>query len=207
MEVLTQALLSACAQVMSVYIQTGHFFSDLGRQKSTKPRLRVLDLGAGTGLVSLTLAKEGHHVVATDLPSVMPLLCRNLSANAPAISADSKREWSIRPQELDWTSSTLPDVPVDLIVTTDTIYIESLYEPLLRTLRHFVQCSSGRCCTTLLGLERRDPPMVDHFFALARSTGWVCERIDPLTMHHCGSLLGWSEDDYDGVELWTLKLD
>lgn len=43
--------------------------------------VRVLEIGAGLGLVGIAMALEGAHVTATDLPAVMPALIRNAKAN------------------------------------------------------------------------------------------------------------------------------
>ena len=48
---------------------------------------RVLELGAGTGLVGLTLAAFGADVVLTDLPDAMPLLRHNVSHNLTTVRA------------------------------------------------------------------------------------------------------------------------
>lgn len=128
----------------------------------------------------------------------MPLLSQNIKSNASSVATP------IEYQELDWKASVLPSFPIDLIITSDTIYAEHLFEPLLRTLHHFTSCSPGHT-NVLLGLERRDSQVVDRFLKLAHDQGWAITRIDPNVVHHCGSLLGWHEDDYDGVELWSLK--
>ncbi|KAI0360910.1 hypothetical protein OH77DRAFT_1418956 [Trametes cingulata] len=105
---------------------------------------RILELGAGTGLVSLAVAKllsatptqAGHPcerplVVATDYhPAVLDNLTRNISANALS-GADSSVPISAHP--LDWSTYstegiTRPvtespfDVPFDIIFGADIIY-------------------------------------------------------------------------------------
>ena len=103
------------------------------------PTFRCLELGAGTGLVSLTVAKMMQQsmknnsttkleVVATDYyPSVLTNLERNVSSNFfPQPSSSSLR---ILSRPLDWstfssqtTHDPLFETPFDLILGTDIIY-------------------------------------------------------------------------------------
>lgn len=99
-------------------------------------RLNVLELGAGTGLVSLVVAKlldtspSFNHrevsVVATDFhPSVLANLRSNVSANFPCTHTSTR---SITTHFLDWSSfSTAPrpdclTYPFDVIFGADIIY-------------------------------------------------------------------------------------
>eukprot|EP00929_Paragymnodinium_shiwhaense_P094193 TRINITY_DN5462_c0_g3_i1.p1 TRINITY_DN5462_c0_g3~~TRINITY_DN5462_c0_g3_i1.p1 ORF type:complete len:331 (+),score=33.90 TRINITY_DN5462_c0_g3_i1:54-1046(+) len=44
--------------------------------------LKVLELGCGCGLVGLSLARQGHSVVLTDIPALLPLMRANVAAAA-----------------------------------------------------------------------------------------------------------------------------
>ncbi|CAJ2500516.1 Uu.00g033690.m01.CDS01 [Anthostomella pinea] len=89
---------------------------------------RIIELGAGTGLVSLVLGKMLPHVgitdstvVATDYHSaVLANLTSNIAANFP-----SKDRLPIQTSLLDWSAPDLApplDVPADMLVATDVVY-------------------------------------------------------------------------------------
>jgi hypothetical protein len=121
-----------------------------------RPRVRrVLELGAGTGLVSLSLAKlleadldwitEKTTIIATDsYPSVLANLQFNIESNFPL--QNSTQQVSVSSHYLDWSKlasteklSSPFDEPFDLILGADIIYesqhatwIKSCLERLLR---------------------------------------------------------------------------
>lgn len=193
-------------QILSVYIQLFPLDTPTAREP-----LRILELGAGTGLLSLTLASQHHEVVATDISSVLTLLERNIEHNKPKLPSGGN---NITVQALDWTQHQWRD-PIDVVVTSDTVYEPSLFRPLLDTLRkvsnnppiHDGVDSSATPTPVILGLERRDPLAVEQFFEMAVSDGWQPRQINRDCLERCGRALGWTEEDWDGVELWTLYFD
>jgi 2-polyprenyl-3-methyl-5-hydroxy-6-metoxy-1,4-benzoquinol methylase len=68
--------------------------------------LRVLELGSGCGLVALALACRGANVVATERAIALPLLEKNLEANAALVE---RRGGTLSCAALDWTT---PDADV-----------------------------------------------------------------------------------------------
>ncbi|OBZ77271.1 Protein-lysine N-methyltransferase rrg1 [Grifola frondosa] len=111
--------------------------------------LRALELGAGTGLVSIALAKiwtadaQAHATVAaTDFhPSVLANLQRNIAANFPA----HEPRVALSAHFLDWSAAPAPeappplDEPFDLVLGADVVYepeharwIKACVERLLR---------------------------------------------------------------------------
>ena len=83
--------------------------------------LRVLELGSGCGLVALALACRGANVVATERAIALPLLEKNVAANAALVE---RRGGSVAGIALDWTA---PDPQVlnrgyDAVVGADLCF-------------------------------------------------------------------------------------
>ena len=98
-----------------------------------------------------------------------------------------------------------------MIVTSDTLYIPQLTQPLLRTIRALASLSSaaGKSPLILLCFERRDPLLIDRTLNDAFQVwGLKPERIPhkKLVQAMEKSGLKWGREDWDGVELWKLKL-
>lgn len=151
--------------------------------------LRVLELGAGTGLVSLTLAKLLENmeiraeIIATDF---YPLVLANLESNVAANSLPPASTVSISSHFLDW--STFPNIEVhqppfnrtfDLILGADIIYEAS----------HAIWIKS--CLRTLLskaGSSSALPQATFHLVIPLRSThameSQTIEEIFPLASAH-----------------------
>lgn len=87
------------------------------------PQNLVLELGAGTGLVGISAAAVwGVHVHLTDLPSIVPNLSLNITANTAAISASGGvatsgvLDWSVLPEEVQ------PSGKYAIILAADPLY-------------------------------------------------------------------------------------
>ena len=59
----------------------------------------------------------------------------------------------------------------------------------------------------LLALERRDPQLVDSFFASARDRhGFVCTRVGHSRVKQLMAGLDWAAEDWSAVEIWKMRL-
>lgn len=95
------------------------------------PSPRVIELGAGTGLVGITMAKllprlgmPGAEVIATDYhPAVLANLAANVAANFGP--TNNKKKPPVQACLLDWAAPCL-DAPLDrradMLVATDVVY-------------------------------------------------------------------------------------
>ena len=168
--------------------------------------------------------------MATDLPNVIDsVLAQNVSDNAHLVAGTihvRELDWTVEPKHWFWadaksvSSPSLskdpptgdpPGPPFDLIVTSDTVYIPQLAQPLLRTIHALASISSaeGKPPLILLCFERRDPLLIDRTLNDARQVwGFEPERVPhkKLTQAMDKAGLRWNKEDWDGVELWRLKL-
>ncbi|GFY80386.1 putative methyltransferase family protein [Actinidia rufa] len=102
----------------------------------TGRRLRILELGSGTGLVGIAAAATlGAYVTVTDLPHVIPNLQFNAEANSEAVARHSGvvHVAPLRWGEIDDFEAIGRDY--DLVLGSDVVYHDRLYDPLIQTLR------------------------------------------------------------------------
>ncbi|XP_035629491.1 protein-lysine methyltransferase METTL21C-like isoform X1 [Oncorhynchus keta] len=107
----------------------------------------VLEIGAGTGLLSIVASLLGAWVTATDLPEILPNLTFNLSRNSK-----SRCRYTPQVRALTWGQDLERDFPCtscryDYVLAADVVYHHDYLEELLATMRHFCRPASG---TTLL---------------------------------------------------------
>ena len=126
------------------------------RQATHGRRQRLLEVGAGCGLLGIAAAHNGCEVLLTEQASAMANLRANVEANPPP-GGGGTSGGTARALELSWTSAA--DVataaasgPWDVLTGTDVVYKAELVAPLLDALR--------RCATSTsvvyLCLQRRD---------------------------------------------------
>ncbi|TKY89145.1 hypothetical protein EX895_001676 [Sporisorium graminicola] len=188
-------------------------------------RKKVLELGSGTGLLSLLMARLGWQVTATDIPPVLDSVLRpNIEAGLyQLVHSGLAAPDQLHVCELDWTTSpdnwhpqpNTPSTPAqsaqnpDLIITADTIYEPSIVRPLLSTLAHFYHRQDDTRPTVLLALERRDPPHITEALRIAsHDFSLPFKQVPAKRVRKMFDALGdgakWSRDDWEGVEIWKL---
>ncbi|GLT39133.1 hypothetical protein SLA2020_133400 [Shorea laevis] len=117
--------------------------------------LNILELGSGTGLVGIAAAVIlGANVTVTDLPHVIPNLQFNVDANADLLA---KKGGTVRPAPLRWGEAedmAMVGRDYDLVLASDVVYHDHLYEPLLKTLR-FLLCGGEKKIVFVMAHLRR----------------------------------------------------
>ncbi|KAM6418229.1 protein-lysine methyltransferase METTL21C [Pluvialis apricaria] len=102
---------------------------------------KVLEIGAGTGLVSIVACILGAYVTATDLPEVLENLSYNISRNTQNMNMHKPEV-----RKLVWGEGLTEDFPVstyhyDFILATDVVYHHAALDALLATMAYF--CKPG----------------------------------------------------------------
>lgn len=131
-------------------------------------RLRILELGSGTGLVGITAALTlSADVTVTDLPHVLPNLEFNARANSDVLA---RHGGSVEVAALSWGEveqmEGLIGREYDLVLGSDVVYHDHLYDPLLRTLGFFLVRGPRRTVFVMAHLRRWKKEAV--FFKRAR---------------------------------------
>lgn len=183
----------------------------------------MLDLGSGIGFLPLCLASKGYNVISTDISLVIESVLReNVQTGLRAIYNSPSTIFSevgkVDVVELDWeevyTHGRLPDTlrltheqsessSIDIITTTDTLYSPRLVQPLLTTLR-LISVAQNAPMIVYIGLERRDTTLVDSALKAAMEAGLVLKKVGRGRMEKAlgATRWGWSNDDWEGVEIW-----
>ncbi|CAA3031401.1 N-lysine methyltransferase METTL21A-like [Olea europaea subsp. europaea] len=117
--------------------------------------IRILELGSGTGVVGIAAAAIlGGNVTVTDLPHVLPNILFNVNANAEMLKHHGG---AVEVAALSWGDTHNMEAigrEIDLIMGSDLVYHDHLYEPLLETLKFFLSRSEKRI-VFLMAHEKR----------------------------------------------------
>ncbi|KNZ62621.1 uncharacterized protein VP01_1247g3 [Puccinia sorghi] len=95
-------------------------------------------------------------------------------------------------------------LPIDLIVSADTVYAVELVSPLLVTIS-VLSARSPKPPVIYIALERRDPCLINTFFQLAREMGFKSVQVDASRLRKIVEGMQWSEEDWEAVEVWKLS--
>ncbi|KAM8977475.1 protein-lysine methyltransferase METTL21C [Pelodytes ibericus] len=118
-----------------------HFLEENQEEYNLRHK-KVLELGSGTGLVSIVACLLGAQVIATDMSDILGNLRFNLSRNTRG-----KRLYDPEVRELVWGQDLQTNFPkstclYDYIVAADVVYHHTCLAELLQTMKHFCEPAS-----------------------------------------------------------------
>uniref|UniRef100_A0A3Q3AVU0 EEF1A lysine methyltransferase 3 n=1 Tax=Kryptolebias marmoratus TaxID=37003 RepID=A0A3Q3AVU0_KRYMA len=133
---------------------------------------RIIELGAGTGLVGILAARLGAEVTLTDLPLALPQLQANVSANTPSDGWPSVPP-TVLP--LSWGRDHL-NFPSDwdLVLCADIIYLPETYPLLVETLAHLCRNGAEVYLSSKMRKEHRTPSFYEEFLPSRFNVELVC---------------------------------
>ncbi|XP_073150576.1 uncharacterized protein [Henckelia pumila] len=118
-------------------------------------RLRILELGSGTGVVGIAAAALLRaSVTVTDLSHVLPNMRYNIDANAGILGL---RGGDVNSAPLSWGDVGEMETigrEYDIILASDVVYHDHLYEPLIQTLKFFLLGSEKEMVFLMAHLKR-----------------------------------------------------
>lgn len=128
-----------CSIILIRYLQLSLRSSCLDAGRSNRPYRTMIDLGAGTGIVSVWMSRWCNEVIATDKSYQLPLIQTN---------ADINHTTNVRVLPLDWEdqaavgslSGELGD-QIDLIIAADVLYDKDAAKLLLKTINTLISSS------------------------------------------------------------------
>lgn len=106
---------------------------------------RVVELGSGTGVTGVLAARFGAEVTLTDLPHVLPNLQINVDLNLADVEAGGGSlavrplRWGVKEDAEGFNSP-------DLILASDCVYYDVLFQPLLQTLKWLCGIGGEKGC-------------------------------------------------------------
>ncbi|XP_051558013.1 uncharacterized protein LOC127443438 isoform X2 [Myxocyprinus asiaticus] len=168
-----------------------------GRQQINLLDKSVLELGAGTGLLSVVATLLGAKLTATDLPEILSNLTCNLNRNTRG-----RRRHEPLVKELYWGHMLEENFPksthhYDYVLATDVVYHHNYLSELLVTMRYF--CQPG---TTLVWANKiryaSDLGFIDDFQTSFNSTMII--DLDDVRIYVATSNTSEVEDDQETNE-------
>jgi len=124
---------------------------------------RVIELGAGCGLVGIIAAMQGADTVITDMQEYIPLIQQNIDANQQYVV---RNNGSAVATTLDWGNleeiQTKFNPPVDYILGSDIVYALQGFEDLVAA----IKCLSSKDTQILIAYEHRWKDVEGYFLEL-----------------------------------------
>ncbi|KAL4655582.1 protein-lysine methyltransferase METTL21B [Arapaima gigas] len=121
---------------------------------------RVIELGAGTGIVGILAARLGANVTLTDLPHAITQLENNVAANRPPVGWPSVSP-SVLPLSWGLDHGQFP-TDWDLVLGADIVYLSETYTLLLDTLTHLCKDGAAVYLSSKMRAEHGTPDFYEN---------------------------------------------
>nr|XP_057911876.1 EEF1A lysine methyltransferase 3-like [Doryrhamphus excisus] len=155
------ANLGVAAPVWEAALQLCQYFEEHHMKWSGR---RVIELGAGTGVVGIGAARLGADVTFTDLPVTLPSLEANICANMPSSGWPSSPP-TVLPLSWGEDHKKFPS-DWDLVLGADIVYLPETYPLLMETLEHLCKSKAELYLSAKMRKEHETPRFFEELLPL-----------------------------------------
>ncbi|XP_068121240.1 EEF1A lysine methyltransferase 3 [Hyperolius riggenbachi] len=147
------ARLGVAAPVWDAALNLCSFFEE---QKLNFKGKKIIELGAGTGIVGILLSLLGGDVTLTDLPHTLPQIEKNVSANILAGCPPNVCALSWGFDQVNFPQD------YDFVIGADIVYLKETYDLLLCTLQHLCGPSTTMFLSSKMRAEHGTVDFFQH---------------------------------------------
>ncbi|CAF1050378.1 unnamed protein product [Adineta ricciae] len=148
---------------------------------------RVIELGAGSGLLGLALLKYSNDISSYTFTDYSPMILNLLRQNALLNYSDEQLiAKSVNIEELDWNhclTETVNSDSFDFILAADVVYDPSIIENLVKTIRILLQ-NNRASCAYIANAIRNDSTYSQFQRTLIQSS----IKVHPIAKDACQSI-------------------
>ncbi|XP_078676462.1 protein N-lysine methyltransferase METTL21A-like [Branchiostoma floridae x Branchiostoma belcheri] len=151
-------------EAFAEYLESGEIFLE---------DKKVIELGAGTGLVGIVASLLGADVTITDLPDILPCTAENVTSNTmDGQRCICKYQPKVRPLTWGKNLAAFPahGVHYDYVIGIEVVYIEEVFEDLIKTIKYLSDKDTRILIGYQIRVKERDSKFVrlfkEHFRVL-----------------------------------------
>ncbi|CAF1386076.1 unnamed protein product [Adineta steineri] len=125
---------------------------------------RIIELGAGSGLLGLTLLKYSDKILSYTFTDYSPMILNLLRQNALLNFSEYQIDEKMKIEELDWNQYSIENNHhncFDCILAADVVYDPSVIENLVKTIRILLQ--KNQQCTAYIANAIRNESTYEQF--------------------------------------------
>ncbi|CAI5744107.1 unnamed protein product [Peronospora destructor] len=159
---------------------------------------KVVELGAGTGLVGISAALLGaQQVILSDLDYVVDNLANNV-AETMKLAAHAGRpvDCDVSTRVLDWFNPPINLGDIDFLLASDVVWIEELIPPLVTTFDTLLRHSAVKT-EILMSYQKRSIVSDQLLFSELKRYNLVKTRVPATNLH--------PEFFTDRIDVWKIK--
>jgi len=125
---------------------------------------RIIELGAGSGLLGLALLKYSEEILSYTFTDYSPMILNLLRENSLLNFSEDQLDKRVKIEELDWNQYSIDKSDqdcFDLILAADVVYDPSVIDNLVKTIKILLQ--TNKQCSAYIANAIRNESTYDQF--------------------------------------------